>query len=103
MPSSLYTLSREFLNLIANNIPATLQTYLTCVDYSDSKGHLYISKKMIEEEAWLSWTKFCNDLHTLARLGLLNFIRTNEGKSFIIDITIEQDYLTGESLNGYTS
>jgi hypothetical protein len=97
MPADTKYLSWEFMNLIADQKPECMQAYLTCISNADDKGHCCISKKLLEEDICLSWGKFCNDIRKLARLGLLDFFRPDDGQDVVVNLIFDQNNLHEEN------
>jgi hypothetical protein len=69
--------------LIAENCPRALYAYVICHINADEDLFIHISRRIIDEKS-LSWTRFCNDIKSLARQGLLEWGHEDGGLSITL-------------------
>lgn len=80
-------ISQTALFLISENCPRALYAYIICCQHCDEENLVYIDRKLIDDRS-LSWTRFCNDIKSLARQGLLEWTQDEDGLTIIV---AEQD------------
>ncbi len=60
--------------LIADQCPRAMSAYFICLRNVDSYGSVTFDKNFIKNTSHKSWTKFKNDIRSLGRVFVLNFI-----------------------------
>lgn len=73
--------SQEVLERISRHCPEALSTYFHCVNRADAEGVVYFSRDMIEIDMSETYTKFRNNVKSLARENLLEWHPTDHGIS----------------------
>ncbi len=69
-----YSLTDEAtVSRISDTCPRTLSAYFLCLHESNSDGFVTFSRDDIVNNRVRSWTKFKNDIRTLAGIYVLNF------------------------------
>jgi hypothetical protein len=63
--------------IIAENCPRAISAYLICQQYADKENFVMIDRAILDDKS-MSWTRFCNDIKSLARQGLLEWSRDDE-------------------------
>ncbi len=74
----------ETISRIADLAPRAMSAYLVCLYKSDSDGLCSFTRGEIIDERVRSWTKFKNDIRSLSKLFLLNFL--DAGDSISIEL-----------------
>ena len=77
------SISQTALMLIAENCPRALYAYVICHINCDENLFIHISRRIIDEKS-LSWTRFHNDIKSLARQGLLEWCYEDDGLSITL-------------------
>lgn len=74
-----YTLTDEAtVARIADTAPRALPAYFLCLHKADADGKCSFSRDEIIHNRMRSWTKFRNDIRTLAFMFLLNFLEGDQ-------------------------
>jgi hypothetical protein len=83
--------SQEILDRISRHCPEALSTYLHCVNRVDAEGVFHFSREMIEVDMSETFTKFRNNIKSLARENLLEWHPTNHGISITLAVVDEDE------------
>ena len=73
--------SQEVLERISRHCPEALSAYLQCINRADKNQNIIFSRKMVDEEMSLGWTKFQNLIKKLALENLLEWHTIKGGMS----------------------
>lgn len=71
--------SQETLERLSRHCPRAISTYIVCLNHQDEDGELYLPKLDINEKLSCSYTKFKNDLKSLARENVLAWREVDKG------------------------
>lgn len=59
---------------ISDQCPRAVSAYFLCLHRSDGEGRATLTRDQVMNECMRSWTKFKNDVRSLASLYVLNFV-----------------------------
>lgn len=77
------------ISLISDRAPRAMSAYFMCLYAETTCGKIIFDRDFITHSAVKSWTKFKNDIRTLARLFILNY--DDRGKTIEIEMISEDD------------
>lgn len=84
------TIPLTILDQIGRHCPRAMGTYALCVARMNTINKLVLSKRLINEDLSESYTKFKNDLKSLAREGLLEWHENENILTVIVgDIVVD--------------
>ncbi len=81
--------SQETLERHSRHCPRAISTYIVCLNFQDKEGDIFLPKEDISEKLSCSYTKFKNDLKSLARENLLAWREVKDGLKISIAATEE--------------
>jgi hypothetical protein len=83
-------IQQEILFQISEQAPRALSTFIFLKNRQDDDHQVFIDKNEVTTSLSLSWTRFVNDVKALARLGLLEWVISNQ----TLSVTLAEDYET---------
>lgn len=83
--------SQEILERISRHCPEAMSAYLHCINRADAEGVIHFSREMIEVDMSETFTRFRNNIKSLARENLLEWHPTNHGISITLAATDEDE------------